>query len=107
MQEITVTNQNVSSVTKNVSDLNSDDKLTPSEKSAALREWSSFANEKGTLSTQATAFGITTEFSGYSDVFQLLSNHLNGGALYTTGIHLWLDSDHLSVTTDISGAQYR
>ena len=106
-QEITVTNQNVSSVTENVSDLNSDDKLTPSEKSTALREWSSFANEKEALSTQATALGITTELSGYNDAFQLLSNYLNDGALYTTGIPLWLDAEHLNVTTDISGAQYR
>ncbi len=106
-QEITVTNKNVSGISGSVDDLNSDDKLTPSEKSAALREWSSFANEKGTLSTQATALGITTELSGYNDAFQLLSNYLNGGALYTTGIPLWLDSDHLSVATDISGVQYR
>lgn len=106
-QEITATNQSVSSVTENVSDLNSDDKLTPNEKSAALREWSSFANEKGTLGTQATALGILVELSAYNDAFQLLSNYLNGGALYTTGIPLWLDSDHLSVTTDISGEQYR
>ena len=106
-QEITVTNQTVSGISGSVGDLNSDDKLTPSEKSAALREWSSFANEKGTLSTQATALGIMTELSGYNDAFQLLSNYLNGGALYTTGIPLWLDSDHLSVTTAISGTQYR
>ena len=106
-QEITVTSQNVSSVTENVSDLNSDDKLTPNKKSAALREWSSFANEKGTLSTQATALGITTELSSYNDAFQLLSNYLNGGALYTTGIPLWLDEEHRDTTTDISGEQYR
>lgn len=106
-QEITVTNQTVSEISGSVDDLNSDDKLTPSEKSTALREWSSFANEKGTLSTQATALGITTEFSGYNDAFQLLSNYLNGGALYTTGIPLWLDSDQLNVTTEISGEQYR
>lgn len=106
-QEITITNQTISGISNNVDDLNSDDKLTPSEKSAALREWSSFANEKGTLSTQATALGITTEFTGYSDAFQVLSNYLNGGALYTTGIPLWLDSNHLSVTTDISGEQYQ
>ena len=106
-QEITVTNQTVSGISGSVSDLNSDDKLTPGEKSAALREWSSFANEKGTLSTQATALGITTELSAYNDAFQLLSNYLNGGALYTTGIPLWLDDEHRDTTTDISGAQYR
>ena len=106
-QEITVTNQNVSGISGSVDDLNSDDKLTPSEKSAALREWSSFANEKGTLNTQATELEITTELSGYNDAFQFLSNYLNDGALYTTGIPLWLDSDQLNVTTDISGAQYR
>lgn len=106
-QEITVTSQNVSSVTENVEDINSDGKLTPIEKSAALRDWSSFANEKGTLSTQATALGITTEFSGYSDAFQILSNYLNGGALYTTGIPLWLDDEHRDTTTDISGEQHR
>ncbi len=106
-QAITVTNQNVSSVTENVEDINSDDKLTPIEKSAALRDWSSFANEKGTLNTQATALEITTELSTYNDAFQLLSNYLNYGALYTTGIPLWLDADHLNTTTDISGAQFR
>ncbi len=106
-QEITITNQTVSGISGNVDDLNSDDKLTPSEKSDALREWSSFANEKGTLSTQAMALGITTELSGYNDAFQLLSNYLNGGALYTTGIPLWLDDEHRGTTTDISGAQYR
>jgi len=106
-QAITVTNQNVSSVTKNVEDINSDDKLTPIEKSAALRDWSSFANEKGTLNTQAAALGITAELSSYNDAFQLLSNYLNGGALFTTGIPLWLDAEHLNITTDISGAQFR
>lgn len=106
-QAIVVANQNVSSVTENVEDINSDDKLTPIEKSAALREWSSFANEKGTLNTQATALEITTELSTYNDAFQLLSNYLNNGALYTTGIPLWLDADHLNTTIDISGAQFR
>lgn len=106
-QEITVTNQNVSGISGSVDDLNSDDKLTPNEKSTALREWTSFANEKGTLSTQATALGITTELSSYNDAFQLLSNYLNGGALYTTGIPLWLDEEHRDTTTDISGEQYR
>ncbi|HEX3017807.1 MAG TPA: phage tail spike protein [Caproicibacter sp.] len=106
-QEITVTNQNVSSVTETVSDLNSDDKLTPSEKSTALRNWSSFANEKGTLGAQATALGITSELSAYNDAFQLLSNYLNGGALYATGIPLWLDDAHRDTTTDINGDQYR
>ncbi len=105
-QAITVTNQNVSSVTKNVEDINSDDKLTPIEKSAALRDWSSFANEKGTLNTQAAALGITAELSSYNDAFQLLSNYLNGGALFTTGIPLWLDAEHLKITTvqtDVNG----
>lgn len=106
-QEITVTNQTVSEISGSVDDLNSDDKLTPSEKSTALREWSSFANEKGTLTTQAMALGITTQLSGYNDAFQLLSNYLNGGALYTTGIPLWLDDEHRDTTTDISGDQYR
>nr|DAQ27810.1 MAG TPA: tail protein [Caudoviricetes sp.] len=106
-QAITVTNQNVSSVTENIEDINNDDKLTPIEKSAALRDWSSFANEKGTLNTQAAALGITAELSNYNDAFQLLSNYLNNGALYTTGIPLWLDNSHLNVTTDISGAQFR
>ena len=106
-QEITVTNQNVSSVTENVSDLNSDGKLTPSEKSAALREWSAFENEKGTLAAQAAALGISAELSDYNDAFQLLSNYLNGGALYTDGLPLWLDDEHRDITTDISGEQYR
>lgn len=106
-QEITVTNQNVSGISGSMDDLNSDDKLTPNEKSATLREWSSFANEKGTLSTQATTLGISVELSAYNDAFQLLSNYLNEGALYTTGIPLWLDSEHLNITTDISGEQYQ
>lgn len=106
-QAVVSTNQNVSGISGSVDDLNSDDKLTPNEKSTALREWTSFANEKGTLGTQATALGISIELSDYSNAFQLLSNYLNGGALYTTGIPLWLDSDHLNVTTDISGEQYR
>lgn len=106
-QEITVASQTVSGIFGSVNDINSDDKLTPSKKGAALREQSSLANEKGTLSTQATALGITTELTSSNDAFQLLSNYLNGGALYMTGIPLWLDSDHLNVTTDISGEQYR
>lgn len=106
-QEVTVTNQKVSVIDASVSDINSDDKLTPIEKSAALRDWSSFSSEKSSLSTQATAFGITTELNSYENAFQLLSNYLNDGALYTTGIPLWLDSDHISQTTAISGVQYR
>lgn len=106
-QTVTVTNQNVSVVSGSVDDLNSDDKLTPSKKSAALREWSSFANEKETLTTQATALEITSELSNYNDAFQLLSNYLNDGALYSTGIPLWLDNDHLDTISDISGEQFR
>lgn len=106
-QEVTVTNQKVSVIDANVSDINSDDKLTTIEKSAALREWSSFASEKSSLNTQAAAFGITTELNSYKNAFQLLSNFLNDGALYTTGIPLWLDSTHIVQTTDISGTQYR
>ncbi|MCY1714046.1 phage tail spike protein [Caproiciproducens galactitolivorans] len=106
-QEITVTNQTVSAVTGSVEDINSDDKLTPGEKSAALREWSAFANEKETLAAQAAALGISAELSDYNDAFQLLSNYLNGGALYTSGVPLWLDDEHRDITTDISGEQYR
>ena len=106
-QEITATNQNVSATVGVAGDLSNDNKLTPVDKRPALREWSTFANEKGTLGTQATALGITTELSSYNDAFQLLSNYLNGGALYTTGIPLWLDDDHRNATTDIDGAQYQ
>jgi phage minor structural protein len=106
-QEITVTNQTVSAVTGSIDDINSDGKLTPGEKSAALREWSAFANEKEALGAQAAALGITVELSAYNDTFQLLSNYLNGGALYTSGVPLWLDDEHRDITTDISGEQYR
>ncbi len=106
-QEIVVTSQKIDVAAEIAVDLSNDDKLTPVEKRTALREWSAFANEKSSLTTQATALDITEELVPYNNEFQLLSNYLNGGALYTSGIPVWLDVDHLNQTTNISGTEYR
>ncbi len=106
-QEIVVTSQKIDAAAGIAVDLNNDDKLTPVEKRIVLREWSSFHNERDSLHTQAAALSITTELNSYDSGLQLLSNYLNDGALYTTGIPDWLDSDHLNLTTNISGIEYR
>lgn len=104
-QEIVVTSQKIDAAAGIAVDLNNDDKLTPVEKRTALREWSAFANEKDSLDTQSESLGIPV--NSYHDAFQLLSNYLNDGALYTSGIPLWLDADYLNLTTNISGTEFR
>lgn len=106
-QEIVVASQKIDATAGIAVDLNNDDKLTSVEKRTALREWSAFANEKSSLTTQAVALDITEELVPYNNAFQLLSNYLNDGALYTSGIPVWLDADHLNLTTNISGTEYR
>ena len=107
VKEVILATQKAGAVVGDVSDLNSDNKLTPNEKHTALREWSAFANEKTSLNTQAAALEITVELAPYNDAFMLLSNYLNDGALYMTGIPSLLDSDHIGQTTNIGGDEYR
>jgi phage minor structural protein len=106
-QEIVVTSQKIDAAAGIAVDLSNDNKLTPVEKRTALREWSGFQNERNALHTQAAALSIATELNSYNDAFQILSNYLNDGALYTAGIPAWLDTDHLYLTTNISGTEYR
>lgn len=106
-QEIVVTSQKIDAAAGVAVDLNNNGKLTPIEKRTALREWSSFQNERNSLHTQAAALSIITELNSYDDAFQFLSNYLNDGALYTADIPEWLDADHLILTTNISGTEYR
>ena len=91
-----------------LADIASDSKLTPSEKPALLLEWNNAYNGKAALNAQATAFGITTENTTYSDAFTALAQYLNAGSAWSGPPvpPAWI-STSFSLTTDIVGSTFR
>ena len=61
-----------------LSDIGADGKLTPTEKQDAVREFADLTNEKAGIEAQATAFGITTEKTNYTNSYNALSAYLGG-----------------------------
>lgn len=90
-----------------LTDIASDAKLTPIEKSAVRNEWNVIAAEKAGNNTQATTFGITTENAAYNTAFQELATYLNNGTTWSSGVPSWIADASLSATTTIVGATFR
>lgn len=90
-----------------LTDIASDNKLTPNEKSSVRQEWNVIAAEISINNTQADTFGITTEKSTYNSAFQTLANYLNNGTTWSTGVPSWISDANLSVTTTIVGNTFR
>ncbi|SBV91895.1 hypothetical protein [uncultured Dysgonomonas sp.] len=90
-----------------ISDISSDNKFTPNEKSQARQEWNVIATELSVNNTQADTFGITTEKTAYNSAFQALANYLNNGTAWSTGVPSWIADANLSVTTTINGSTFR
>lgn len=90
-----------------LTDIASDNKLTPNEKSSVRREWNVIAAEISVNNAQADIFGITTEKTAYTSAFQALANYLNNGTAWSTGVPSWISDANLSVTTTIVGNTFR
>lgn len=95
----------ISSTMSQLSDIASDNKLTPDEKQVVLKDWTAIAAEYTVLFNQATTFSITTEKTNYTTAFDALADYLNGGTDWTTGTPLWLQD--LTTTIDITGTTFR
>lgn len=88
-----------------LTDIASDNKLTPVEKSAVRNQWNTIAGEKAGIDSQADTFSVSR--ISYDDVFQALATYLNNGVTYTYGVPTWIADANLGTTTDIAGATFR
>lgn len=64
------------SVNSKVSDMANDNKLTPSEKQMIQKEWDTIADEKSSIESQGTAYGLTTDKSNYTSAYDSLDTYL-------------------------------
>lgn len=88
-----------------LADIANDNKLTPGEKSATLKDWNEIAGEKSYIDAQADLYSITTEKTTYDNAYIALANYLNGGTTYTAGTPSLLSN---IITTDtIDGPTFR
>lgn len=86
---------NATTALNTLSDLASDNKLTPLEKSNVKLEWDIIVSEKTVNDTQADTFGVTTEKTNYGTAYTTLSN-------YITPLLA-----NLTTTSDIVGSTFR
>lgn len=89
-----------------VDDFAKDSVYSPQEKKIHRVEWENRLKEKWELNTQATSFGITTEYTNFNSAFVALSTYLNGGTAWTTGIPLWLGTE-LTISQVITPSTFR
>lgn len=92
------------SSTDEISNIYSDDKLTPVEKITTRKEWTTAASEKATYDDQADLYGLSR--TAYDIAFQMLTDYLNDGAAWSSGYPAWINDDNLSETTDFELAVY-
>jgi hypothetical protein len=78
-----------------LTDLASDNKLTPDEKQATQKEWDVITGEKTNIDAQATTYAITTEKTTYDNAYTTLSNYVTP---FLTD---------LTTTSDIVGTTFR
>ena len=98
----------LSNAASQLSDIASDSKLTPIEKTKVRQEWDALYAERAGIRTQADTFLVTIEKTSYDTAFQTLGTYLHASA-YTIGATppLWITDAQLSVTTTIVGATFR
>lgn len=93
-----------------LSDITSDDKLTPSEKQLLRREWDSEVGMKTGIELQATIYDVPTEKAAYINALVALGTYLNNGTAWvfsTASPPLWLSTAQLTVTTTVVGETLR
>lgn len=78
-----------------LADLSDDGKLVPSEKQQVKLEWDTIVSERTVLEAQATAYGVTTQKTVYTNAYNALD-------AYITPLLASLSS-----TSDITGAAFR
>ena len=100
---------NAASALSLLTDIASDSKLTPVEKSDVRKEWDTIYNERSGIVAQATAMGIGAEQTAYLDAMEDLGAYLNGGGAYTPNATppSWITDANLSATTTISPTIFR
>lgn len=88
-----------------LSDMASDAKLTPLEKSQARGEWDVIAAEQPVIVAEASSFGVST--TNYTNAFQALAGYLNNGVTWSSGVPNWLSDASLGTTNTIIGVNWR
>jgi len=94
-------------VSREVSNINSEDQFTPDKKIAAREAWNIIASEKDVLDSRADTYSVTTEKTAYDAAFTALANYLNAGVAWASGYPSWIADALLSETTDIVGVDYQ
>ncbi|WP_229445395.1 hypothetical protein, partial [Massilia sp. Leaf139] len=68
-----------------VTDMARDDLLSPVEKPAENLRWNTITGERSGIDAQASALGITTERTAYTNAYNTLSSYISGlGTGFTT-----------------------
>ena len=88
-----------------LSNITSDNILSPVKKSAERKEWNTIYAEKSNIDNQADTFGISR--ATYDDTFKSLASYLNAGVIWSEGVPNWLQDANLSSNTTIDGTTYR
>lgn len=91
---------NLSNTVQQLSDLNSDNVLTPAKKPIWIMLYGNITAEQADLDAKATSYGITTEKTNYDSAVSTLSTYLAG----LTSAVLW---NNLTGNTTIVGTTFR
>lgn len=90
--------------TDRISDMDSDEMLTPVEKAVVRNRWDAIIAERPIL--QADGAALTTLLGNYNTAFQILANLLNDGVTWTTGLPTWISTDQMATYQPISTATW-
>lgn len=94
-KKITEAQSSANTANQKLSDIASDNKLTPSEKQDTLKEWTVIVNESPIIMDQAATYGVSS--TNYEGHYINLSNYLTNNGLL----------NDLNSTSDIDGATFR
>lgn len=89
-----------------ITEITSDDKLSPDEKPQELSRFNDVVNEKQGITSQGTLYGLTAETTAYTNAYSALTTYLNNGANLPNGSTPSFFSN-LTVSTNITGSTYR
>lgn len=103
--EIATAKTNATSAITSISNMSSDNILSPLEKQALKREWDAISLEKPLIEAQANAYSITTEKTSYTNAYQAFADYLNAGVAFSSGTPSWLSN--LTTDTAITGSTLR
>ncbi|HAT3991261.1 TPA: DUF1542 domain-containing protein [Elizabethkingia anophelis] len=94
-KKITDAQNSANTANQKLTDIASDNRLTPSEKQDTLKEWTVIVNEVPIIKDQAATYGVS--YANYEGHYVNLSNYLTNNGLLAD----------LSTTSDIDGATFR